>query len=113
MDNQWIKNIYNSIKDFSDLERQKVLWQGLDENYASSFDEDVNLLFDSFCFEEFIFEWNKEKPNNSLTNEFYSLKDMLNSYEKKRSDKEILEDPAWLNIVNKAKNIIEIWDIKN
>ena len=36
---------------------------------------------------------------------------MLKSYEKKKSDKEILEDPVWKNIVGKAKHINEIWNI--
>ena len=111
MEKRWIENIYNSIKDFSDLERQKILWLGLDARYASSFNEDINLLFDSFCFEEFIISWNKENLNKDIANEFNSFKSMLKSYEKKKSDKEILEDPVWKNIVGKAKHIIEIWNI--
>lgn len=112
MDIAWIENIYNTIKDYSDIEKQKRLWLGLDKKNFSSYDEDISLLYDSFCFEEFIEEWDKEGRDKNISKELLEFKDMLDDYEKKESDKEILDDPIWKNIVLKAGNIIKIWDFK-
>jgi hypothetical protein len=113
MNKDWVNNIYNSIKDFSNIEKQRELWLGLNENYASSFDEDINLLYYSFCFDEFIIELNKESGNKKVADELVEFKNMLDSYEKPNTEKEILEDSAWLNIVNKAGHIVKIWDVSN
>ena len=96
--------------DFSNLEKQRDLWLGTNKNYVSSFDEDLSLLFDSFCFDEFILEFDNNIKNKYIVKELISFKEMLDSYQRKCSDKEILEDPLWFNIVKKAKEIIEKWE---
>lgn len=110
MDETWKENIYYMIKCFSDYDRQKRVWLGQDCNYISSFDEDFSLLFDSYCFEDFILELKKEEKNKYLVDALILLEKMLGTYEsKKLSDKEILEDSKWLEIVNKAKEVIKKW----
>src|SRR5690606_40978374 len=112
MESNWKLNIYNSIRDFSDIDKQKKLWLGRDKKYSSSFDEDISLLFDSFCFEEFIDSLESEKEEYGiLIKELKIFKKMLNNYKKKNSDIEILDDLEWHKIVNKAKLIIELWKI--
>jgi hypothetical protein len=110
MDRNWKGNIYNSIKDFSDINKQKGVWLGSDINHVSSFDEDVCLLFDSFCFDEFIEEFNNETIDKNLLNELRLFRNSLNNYQRKDSDEEILSDELWLAVVNKAKGIVEIWE---
>ncbi|MDX1830465.1 MAG: hypothetical protein R3342_13075 [Lutibacter sp.] len=111
MDKNWNKNIYYMIKCFSDIDRQKRVWLGLDNNLASSFDEDMSLLFDSFCFDDFILELKKDIYNEKIVKELTTFKDMLESYESKASDEQVLKDPQWFTIVEEAKKIIERWDL--
>lgn len=112
MDSNWKLNIYNSIRDFSNIDKQRKLWLGHDKNYASSFDEDISLLFDSYCFEGFIDSLESEKEEyDNLIKELKVFKKILDSYKKKNSDAEILDDVEWHKIVNKAKLIIELWEI--
>lgn len=112
MDSNWIENIYNSIRDYSDIEKQRKLWLGFDKNNCSSYDEDLSLLFDSFCFDEFIDEWIVEKRDAGILNELQQFKVMLENYEKKGADEDVLEDPDWSNIVSKANQIINLWKFK-
>jgi hypothetical protein len=86
--------IFNSIKDFSNIDKQRELWLGLNENIASSFGEDINLPYYSFCLEEFIIELNKEIVNKTVADELVEFKNKLDSYEKPNTEKEILDDPA-------------------
>ena len=109
----WKENIYNSIKNISDIERQKVLWLGKDPNSAASFNEDINTLYDTFCFADDL--WKDEHISkfyfkNVLLNQLRVLKNMVDNYNEKSTDEEILNDPDWLKIVNQAKKIIELWN---
>ncbi|MDO3696055.1 hypothetical protein QVZ41_14475 [Wenyingzhuangia sp. chi5] len=110
MDKRWEENIYYMIKCFSDYDRQKRVWLGQDNNHTSSFDEDISLLFDSYCFEDFILELKKDEKNKCPVDELVVFEKMLDTYESKFSDKEILEDFKWVEIVNQAKEVIKKWN---
>lgn len=119
MTEDWRKNIYRMILDYSDLEMQKRIWLGKDSKFESSYDEDISLLFDSFEFEDFIKEWKIEKQNHELLGELIVFRNKLSLYNDKvlsisdRSDEDILNDPDWLVIVNQAKVVIEKWEALN
>ena len=42
--------------------------------------------------------------------ELNKLRELLNSYNEKESDEEIINDPEWKNIVEQAKMVIKEWD---
>ncbi len=115
MEKYWIENIHEMIEGYSDIESERRIWLGKDPDFTSSFEEDFNLLFSSFDFEDFIVEWEKEGLDESLQNEFIIFKNMLHAYDDKKengenkTDEEILNDPNWLPIVQQAKKIIDMW----
>lgn len=110
---QTIKNIYNDILEMSDLELQKKLWlnQNNDTGLISSYTELMCRLFDDNDIESFI---NKEAIEKGLPEkiiiEIRLLKRLLNSYNEKQSDQEILEDPEWHNIMEQAKMVLKVWN---
>jgi hypothetical protein len=112
MDKNWKENVYVSIKEFADLDKQRRLWHGVDPGYASSFDEDVSLLLDSFSFEEFLIELENENFQPQILNDMVTFKEMLKDYKRKDNHMEILNDPAWLAIVEKAGHIIQQWSLE-
>lgn len=111
MDKDWENSIYDLIKDFSDIKKQKSLWLGYDKKNMSSFDEDICLLFDSYCFEDFIKCLSDDGSKEYLVKELLNFKNNLDKYQKKETDEEILNDKSWLEIVENAKYIIENWNI--
>lgn len=111
MDKDWENNIYDLIKDFSDIKKQKYLWLGYDKRDMSSFDEDICLLFDSFCFEDFIKDLSDNGSKEDLVKDLLNFKNNLEKYQKKETDKDILNDEYWLEIVENARSIIENWNV--
>jgi hypothetical protein len=72
----------------------------------------------TFCFDDFIKEWEKENLDKKVLKELISFRDKLNEYDKKIPkgygewhDDQILKDPEWLNVVNQAKKVIVEWNI--
>ncbi|QIK53388.1 hypothetical protein G7051_03095 [Dysgonomonas sp. HDW5B] len=115
MEKMWINNIYNTIKYYSDMNILSDAWLGSNKESSSCFDEDVSLLFDSFCFDDFINEVRNKDISKDLLWYLIEFRNMLDSYNKPESNLplDILNDPKWLEIVNKAKEVIEHWDIPN
>lgn len=115
MDSNWTKNVYNSIKDISDIKWQKKVWLGLDNTFSSSFDEVIMVLFDDFSFGDFISEI------KGLNNEFFQFVSVLADFETKLSafydeaksnnlsDEEVLADKKWRNLTLNARRIIDLW----
>lgn len=111
----WQENIYNSIKNISDIERQKILWMGKDPDFAASFIEDINMLYDSFCFADDFWEEKhllKFNFSKELLKQLRVLKNMIDVYKEKPIDEEILQDTEWHKIVNQAKKVVELWNIE-
>ena len=77
--NNWKVNIFNSIRDISDLEQQKLSWTGKHPLLASSFYEIINILYDDFDFEEYL-NYLKGKGNNILYSKMLLLNKSLNDY---------------------------------
>lgn len=113
MEKYWIKNITYSIKCFSDIERQKKVWRGLDKNFCSSYLEDWSILFDDNDFEDFINTWEKENNDIETLSELNKFKEYLFEYNskqpdtKKYDDIQILEDPEWTIVVQQAKKLLD------
>lgn len=116
MDDIWGKNIYDSIKAISDIERQRKAWLGKDKNRAASFLEDTSMLYDSFDFSNFLEDdyYKLEALSKNLYKELLCLHHLLDKYDKNgKSDEEILVDPEWMVITKQARKVIEIWNIEN
>jgi predicted alpha/beta-fold hydrolase len=115
MEKYWQENIFNSIKAFSDFERQKSSWRGLSIDVVSSYIEDYNQLFFSFDFEEFIEKWKSEEFDCLILVELINFKDIINYYdnsiseEMQLNDIKILDDPNWLTVVKQAQKTVEVW----
>jgi len=118
MEKYWIENIYEMIESYSDLEWQKRAWIDPDDTVVSSYDEDFAMLFDSYCFESFIEEWEKENYDKQVLEELISFRDKLIAYNNKIPndgnlyDEQMLNDPDWIEVVNQAKKILCVWHIK-
>lgn len=110
-----LESIYKDIEEISDIELQKKLWLDTDNTTGriSSFADVINSLFDGNAFEYFL---EKEAISfgldEDLVFELISLKDMLNNYCEKSTNLEIINDPKWKVIVDKAAKIIKLWKEK-
>jgi hypothetical protein len=119
MEQYWIENIYDMIKGYSDLEEQKKGWIDPDDTIVSSYGEDLSMLFDDYWFDDFIKEWENENLDKQVLKELISFRDKLNEYDKKVPngygewrDDEIVNDPDWMDVVNQAKKILAVWNVK-
>lgn len=104
----WYYNIYISIKNISDIDRQKKVWFSQNENAFSSFSEDITYLYDDFHFEYFL-KSEKNVLDSELYNDLFYLNILLSKYisnSKKTQVDEILDDENWIYITNHAKKCI-------
>ena len=109
------KNIYRMIFELANLSLQRKLWlnENNDTGLTSSYSELMCSLFDDFDFDDFIEERAiKIGLSNSLIFELRKLKELLNSYDEKKSDKETINDPEWKKVVEQAKIVTKEWDRK-
>jgi hypothetical protein len=107
------ENVYRIIVELASLSLQRKLWlnENNDTGLISSFYELMSSLFDDFGFDDFIDNRaTKVGLSNSLIFELNKLRELLNSYNEKESDEEIINDPEWKNIVEQAKMVIKEWD---
>lgn len=116
---KWIDNIYYEIAGYANSKQQYLSWNGLSSKYASSFDEMNMMLYDSFCFDDFI-KANESliKVESTLYNALRLFDFQLNEYfvYVKEHDSErnipsvILSDPKWHEIQQMAAKIVALWD---
>ena len=108
-----IENIYSDILEVSDIALQKKLWLN-EENYSgqiSSFTELYCRLFDDNDLDVFIESAKLDNViSQNLLSQIIYLRDLLNNYIEKSTDREIINDPEWFKIVTQAKLVIEYWD---
>lgn len=109
--NNWIKNIYSCIKEISDENFQQKIWVNALGPEVSSYTEIMCMLYDDFKFDEFIQNKKELAIPEELFNLLVKLNDMINQYQEKDSDKEIINDPKWHEIVLLAKDIIKIYPL--
>ncbi len=108
-----MQNIYNDLLELSDLDFQRKLWlnENNDTGLISSYIELMNRLFDDNSFDDFI-DNNAPKiaidPN--VVSELNKLRNSLNEYEEKGTDREIISDPRWVKISEQAKLVIKMWN---
>lgn len=108
--NNWKINIFNSIKNISDLETQKISWLGNHPIYQSSFSEIINTLYDDSEFEEYISYLKKNGTNRSLYSKMVLFEKKLSNYIKTdKTDIEVLNDSEWKELTLQAKEIIKLW----
>lgn len=105
--------VFKVIVELSDIEMQRDRWlSGNQKNgYISSYVELMCSLFDDFNFDVFIKKTAYECGlSESTIIELNKLRDLLDNYNEKNSDEEILNDPEWNKIVNHAKKVVLMWD---
>ena len=102
----WKNNILKSLIDLSDIEFQKILWLGKSPNYASSFIEMINTLFDTNDIERFVKYYKSVKGEDDLYKKMNKLIHMIDNFKEPKTDEIILKDPKWLRITLKAKGIV-------
>ena len=104
--------IYDVITELADVDLQRKYWlnENNDTGYISSYVELMCTLFDDLDFDEFV-DNSEEKRGLSYSAvcELVKLRDMLNNYQEKGEDREIIEDPKWKEIVNQAKEVVKKW----
>lgn len=108
----WSENIYDALKDMSDLEFQKLSWMGKLPDIISSFTEVVCILIDDFAFADYI-AYLSIKPNadKNIILKMNELKEMISEYAKINMDEaKILRDPNWKIITYKAAEIVKDWN---
>lgn len=108
-----VKNIYNKIVELSDADLQTKLWLNMnnDTGLISSYAEVMSTLFDDFSFDDFVDNTaSKMGLSRSVVLELLKLRDLLNGYNEKESDEEIINDIEWEKVVEQAKKVIEKWE---
>ena len=116
----WELNIYQSLKDISDIENQKLLWLGKHPTEISSFTETLGMLYDNFEFENYLDFYKSHHGVNSLFDSMQELDRMISNYQitgyalemEKGGAEKILNDPKWIKISKKASDIIKHWDLR-
>jgi len=109
-----IEDIYRMIVELSDLGLQRKLWLNDNNNTGlmSSYVEFMCSLFDDFNFDDFIDnEASKMGLSNSAIFELNKLRHLLNNYDEKESDEDIINDSEWKKVVKQAKKVIREWNI--
>ncbi|MFD2162264.1 hypothetical protein ACFSJU_07655 [Paradesertivirga mongoliensis] len=107
----WEGSIFNAIKDVADIDSQKKTWLGKDPHYISSFSEVINILYDDFDFEQYVKYYEQVKGKDALYILFSELDEKINEYDASgKTDEQILEDPPWIEITQKAKEISRMLD---
>ena len=104
----WETNLFNAIKDVSDIKMQINAWNGKSPNIVSSFSEIISILYDDFDFERYIEYYEKENGENKLLALMKDLDKMISEYNPPNSDELILSDPQWIEITKKATSIYEL-----
>jgi hypothetical protein len=109
----WENNIFNAVKDVSDIDLQKSTWLGKHPEYISSFTEVIASLYDDFDFERYLNYYKSTNGNNALYKLLYELNNMIEKYKasgyeielKPKGLEMILSDPQWIEITKKAKEV--------
>jgi len=113
----WKSNILEAIRSLSNIAYQQKVWLGKDNSKVSSFDEDIMMLYDDNGFGDDF--WDKQQiANFNFTDlqilELKQFKEHLdkfllihNNKRPKPIDKEIIDDPAWIEITRRAKKVLE------
>lgn len=116
---KWIENIHYEIAGYADSNKQYLSWNGLSSKYVSSFDEMNMMLYDSYCFDDFLkINDSLIKIEDKLYNSLKLFEFQLNEYfiyvkeddSKRNIPSVILSDPKWHEIQHLAKEIISLWD---
>ncbi|AUP80092.1 hypothetical protein [Flavivirga eckloniae] len=109
--NFWKENILNSIKSLADLELQRITWTGKHPTIVSSFSETINTLYDDCEFKQYIdYIGENRKDEEEIYSKMLRIDILIEEYLKvDKKDIEVLNDPEWENITQKALEIISLW----
>ncbi len=108
----WIKSILEVISEFSDLNWQYRIWVKGEKGPFFSFQESMCQLNDDVYFEtilnNYAYDFNFSTEQHQALEKF---KDALNSYVDEHGtfgdDAEMLNDPKWHSVVDKARAVLE------
>lgn len=117
----WKKNIFEAIKDLSDIELQKLTWAGKHPKFISSFTETLARLYDDLDFERYIEYYKFTNKEDNLLSLLIELDKLITAFKDFGYEiemqtcgyKTILQDSKWVTITEKAKEIIIEWNKSN
>lgn len=106
-----LNNIYNDLLELSDRDVQNVDWLTGANGKASSYIELMCRLFDDNDFDSFVErEIYELKTSDEFIKKVQDLRNSLNAYDgDDKSSIEIIDDPNWHKIIDKAKAVVSIW----
>lgn len=108
--NLWKSSIKDCLSEMSDLKYQHIVWLGHDPLIVSSFTELMCRLYDDFTFKDFIKIIPLKSFNPDLVKRLNDLDSKIESFNKspasEKDDITIINDPAWIDIANDAKDIL-------
>ena len=104
----WETNLFHAIENLADLEFQRETWTGKNPQLISSYIEIINVLFDDNGFIDYIDYYKSLNGADNLYNLFIELVNMIDNYNGQENDELILNDPSWIAITNKAKQIVPL-----
>lgn len=108
-----IQNIYENLLELSNINLQKEIWLNIEntKGLVSSYAELMNRLYDDDSFDLFIDKRALELGiGSNLIAQLNHLRSLLNHYNEKTTDAEIINDQNWIHISNQASLIVEIWN---
>lgn len=117
----WENNIFDAIKNISDIDLQKQTWSGSNPRYISSFTESLARLYDDLDFERFLKYYKSKNKGNELYKLLIELNKLISEYKDYGYETEmeangynkILNDQNWIKITKKANEILIEWNKSN
>lgn len=104
----WKTNLYNAIKDLSDMDFQKDSWVGKTQKTISSFIEVTAAVVDDFDLKGYLQYYKSVNGEDKLYRLLFELNQMLDKYHPNMKDTLILRDPEWIAITNKAEEVVNL-----
>ena len=108
---KWLNGIQNAIQEIANSEFQERVWVRGEGPEVSSFTEAICRLFDDYNFDDFLDEhWHIFGLSSQLYRMLRKLRNLLNEYEEKETDAEIVKDEKWDEIREYAKDVLQEFD---
>ena len=107
-----VESIYDCIKNISDIEDQKKVWQGkYSPKRVGSYIEYICRLYDDCFFDDFIdYYLVSIKTSIEFKEKIEQLREKLNDFDgSKMKHNEIFKHPKWIEISKLAKESIVLW----
>ena len=112
---EWLRKVLGVVADIGDREFQERVWIRGEGPEVSSFDEIMCTLFDDSQLDALIDECRSLGLHKEGIDGLAGLRDALNAYpdrEDRSSDAEIVRDPKWIEITERANEVLARFPFK-